>query len=63
MPMSVAPISTFKVGEQVRISDGPFASFGGVVEAINGDHMKIAVSIFGRPKPVEVEIGHVEKLD
>jgi transcriptional antiterminator NusG len=63
MSMSDAPIPTFKVGEQVRISDGPFASFNGVVEAIDGDPMKIAVSIFARPKPVQVEIAQVQKLD
>ena len=52
------------MGEQVRISDGPFASFNGVVAEIEDarSRLKIAISIFGRPKPVEIEFGQVEKL-
>jgi transcriptional antiterminator NusG len=63
LPQDVPPVS-FKVGEQVRISGGPFASFSGVVEEIDDarSSMKIAVSIFGRPKPMEIEFGQVEKL-
>jgi transcription termination/antitermination protein NusG len=55
---------SFKVGEQVRIPDGPFASFGGVIEEIDDARSctKIAISIFGRPKPVEIELGQVERL-
>jgi transcription termination/antitermination protein NusG len=55
---------SFEVGERVRISGGPFASFNGVIEEIDDARscMKIAVLIFGRPKPVDVEFGQVEKL-
>ena len=58
------PKQSFNVGESVKVVDGPFSGFTGVIEEINAEknRIRVSVEIFGRPTPVEIEFNQIEKI-
>ena len=60
---TVAPAVTFEIGETVKINEGPFQNFSGIVEEVDADRfrLKVTVSIFGRDTLVELDYNQVEK--
>jgi transcriptional antiterminator NusG len=58
--MAMTP-STFAIGDPVRVTDGPFANFAAEVRDVEPDRLKVAVTLFGRPVPIDVEPWQVER--